>query len=202
MSQAEKTVDTERRSDPRIKTKLLGRYMMPDQHEYACNILDIALNGICLTGPIQGQVGDKVIVYIDHLGRVEGEVSRLLEDGFALELTMTPAARNKWAERIEALSPELIQGSHTDRKEVRVEPEHKRSRFTLPDGRTYQCEVIDMSISGASIKVAVFPALGTPVQLGKMRGKVVRHHVEGVAIEFVSVPETGTLADRFKNINL
>lgn len=202
MSQAEQTSPIERRTDPRIETQLSGRYMMPDQREYPCNILDIALNGVCLSGEKQGEIGEKVIVYIEHLGRVEGEITRLIEGGFALELTMSPAARNKWADRVETLSPELTRGSLTDRKEVRVEPEHKRSRFTLPDGRNYACEVIDMSISGASIKVSVFPAIGTPVQLGKMRGKVVRHHIEGVAIEFVNVPETGTLADRFKDIKL
>ena len=39
----------------------------------------------------------------------------------------------------------------------------------------------------AAVEIDVRPALGTPVRLGNMRGKVVRHFQEGVAIEFANV---------------
>ena len=56
---------------------------------------------------------------------------------------------------------------------------------TLPDGRVYNCEVIDISISGAGIRTDILPAIGTFVMLGKMKGKVVRYLENGVAIEFM-----------------
>ena len=40
---------------------------------------------------------------------------------------------------------------------------------------------------GAAVEIDVRPALGTPVRLGTMRGRVVRHFQEGVAIEFLSM---------------
>ena len=55
----------------------------------------------------------------------------------------------------------------------------------MPDGREYNCEVVDISLSGAGIKVDVMPSLGTYIMLGKMRGRVVRYLENGVAIEFV-----------------
>jgi hypothetical protein len=55
----------------------------------------------------------------------------------------------------------------------------------LPDGRVYACEVIDISISGAAIRMEVLPSLGTYVMLGKMKGRIVRYIENGVALEFV-----------------
>ena len=49
----------------------------------------------------------------------------------------------------------------------------------------YNCEVIDISLSGAAIKTEVMPSVGTFLMLGKMRGRVVRYLEQGVAIEFV-----------------
>ena len=66
-------------------------------------------------------------------------------------------------------------------------PRNTRTELTLDDGRRYPCRIIDLSLSGAAIDIEVRPALGTPVQLGSMKGRVVRHFQEGVAIEFSSV---------------
>ncbi len=43
--------------------------------------------GVALAAPVKGNIGDKVIVYLDTLGRVEGKVVRHLADGFALAST-------------------------------------------------------------------------------------------------------------------
>lgn len=179
---------------------LLGRYMLPDKREFECIVTHVALSSVSLKSDELGSIGDHVIVYIDQLGRVEGEIGELFDDGFVFNIKMAPAARNRWADRIASIDQSSHMSGSEQRGDVRVEPEQASSRFTLPDGRVYPCKVIDMSISGASIKIDVFPSIGTPVQLGKMSGKVVRHHGEGVAIEFDNVPETGTLADRFSGI--
>ena len=65
---------------------------------------------------------------------------------------------------------------------------------TLPDGRVYNCEVIDISISGAAIKTDVLPSIGTYVMLGKMKGRVVRYLDTGVAIEFVKQLDRNDIA--------
>ena len=57
--------------------------------------------------------------------------------------------------------------------------------MTLPDGRVYNCEVIDISTSGAGVKTDIMPSIGTQLMLGKMRGRVVRYLDDGIAIEFV-----------------
>ena len=70
----------------------------------------------------------------------------------------------------------------------------ERTHITLPDGRAYACEVLDISLSGAALRIAVLPCLGTCVSLGKMRGRVVRFHECGIAIEFLKLLERTTFA--------
>ena len=67
----------------------------------------------------------------------------------------------------------------------------------LADGRQYQCRIIDLSLSGAAIEIEVKPALGVQVTLGTMRGQVVRHFEDGVAIEFAVVQRPETLDSEF-----
>jgi hypothetical protein len=54
---------------------------------------------------------------------------------------------------------------------------------------------MDLSLSGAAVDVEIRPAIGTPVRLGNMRGRVVRHFMEGVAIEFLSLQSRETLRE-------
>jgi hypothetical protein len=57
--------------------------------------------------------------------------------------------------------------------------------------------VIDLSLSGVSVETAEWPALGEEVMVGKMRGRVVRHHEMGIAVEFTDIPPSrGSLAER------
>ena len=65
----------------------------------------------------------------------------------------------------------------------------------LDDGRRYPCRIMDLSLSGAAIDIDIRPAIGTAVRLGNMRGRVVRHFLEGVAIEFLSLQSRDTLTE-------
>lgn len=73
--------------------------MLADGREFRCTIVDIALGGIALTGP-GGAIGEMVIVYIDQLGRVQGNIVRFFEGGFALKLTGTSRAVEELARRL------------------------------------------------------------------------------------------------------
>jgi len=46
--------------------------------------------------------------------------------------------------------------------------------------------VIDISLSGAGLRSRSKPSIGSPVMLGRMRGRVVRHLEDGFAIEFLT----------------
>ena len=67
----------------------------------------------------------------------------------------------------------------------------------LVDGRQYPCRIIDLSLSGAAVEIEVKPAIGIQVTLGTMRGQVVRHFEDGLAIEFAVVQRPESLDAEF-----
>jgi hypothetical protein len=72
------------------------------------------------------------------------------------------------------------------------------STIQLADGRSaINCRIIDLSLSGAAVELDVKPALGTHVTLGTMRGQVVRHFEDGIAIEFAVMQRLETLEAEF-----
>ena len=76
-------------------------------------------------------------------------------------------------------------------------PRNPVTVLKLPDGRQYQCRIIDLSLSGAAVEIEAKPELGTQVSLGTMRGTVVRHFEDGVAIEFATLQRHDTLEAEF-----
>src|SRR3984957_14029853 len=87
----------ERRRFQRVRVNLLGRYMLSDRQEYPCQVANMSPGGIALIAPVSGQEGERVIAYIDHLGRLEGKIARLYQNGFAMTVAATPRKRDKLA---------------------------------------------------------------------------------------------------------
>jgi hypothetical protein len=88
-------------------------------------------------------------------------------------------------------------GLGEERKHERVVPRINASKLILPNGDVHNCRVIDVSLSGASVACAVKPPTGTVVILGRMRGRVVRHHEQGIALQFVELQDPDSLARSF-----
>jgi len=56
----------------RVKVSLLGRYMLADHREFPCQVVDMSPGGMAVIAPVVGKLGDRVVAYVDHLGRLEG----------------------------------------------------------------------------------------------------------------------------------
>jgi hypothetical protein len=52
-------------------------------------------------------------------------------------------------------------------------------------------------LSGASIACAVKPPLDSVIVLGRMRGRVARHHNQGVAIKFIELQDPDSITKTF-----
>ena len=134
---------------------------------------------------VEVPAGVGIVAYIDEIGRLEAVTGEAVEGGFAVEFHIGESRRERVASRIRALQ----EAAADDDDEIRHRRDPRQgagdaSHISLPDGRVYPCEVIDVSISGAALKAEVLPALGTSLLLGRMRGHVVRYLENGVAIEF------------------
>ena len=163
---------------------LFGRYMLPDMSEHPCQVIDLTTTGATFLSDHMPYSGLTIVAYIEELGRIEAITHNAVPGGFRITFALKGVRLEKLESRIKWLNEKTASGEE-GRRHSRFEPRDSQSQITLPDGRVYSCEVIDISVSGAGIVVDVMPSLGTYVMLGKMRGRVVRYLENGIGIEFV-----------------
>lgn len=174
----------ERRRHQRVRVVLPGRYMLEDRREYACQTIDISPGGVALAGMARGGVGERVIAYLNQIGRVEGTIARHLDDGFAIRMKLPIIKREKLADQLTWLANRQALGMAEDRRHERIPPRVSHSTLKLPSGQEHLAKLIDISISGAALLVAAKPPIGSPVTIGKTPAQVVRHFEGGIAVEF------------------
>lgn len=185
----------DRRRFQRVRLSLLGRFMLENRREYPCQTLDMSPGSCAILAPVVGALGERVVAYFDHIGRVEGHIARLFEGGFAMSIESTPRKKDKMAAKLTWLANRYHLNLAEDRRHERITPATKNVKMTLPDGRVYQATILDLSLSGAAIGAEYKPPVGSPLRLGAIRSTVVRHSEEGMAIEFAVLQTPDSLED-------
>ena len=185
MNPLQSILDTETETSAPGSNILFGRFMLPDMTEHPCQVIDIGADGAVFKSATVPAEGSAIVAYLEELGRVEVTSGPAVPDGFAVSYSMKGPRLERLQQRIDWLKQKSQGGAPENRRHIRYEPAEKNSQIAMPDGRVYQCEVMDISVSGAAIKTEVMPSVGTYIMLGKMRGRVVRYLDVGVGIEFV-----------------
>ncbi|MHB2168226.1 PilZ domain-containing protein [Alsobacter sp. R-9] len=175
----------ERRRHQRVRVVLLGRFMLENQQEYPCQSMNISPGGIALLAPVQGRVGERIVIYLEHLGRLEGTVVRQFELGFAVQLAATRRKQDKLANQLTWLANRHELGLPEDRRHERLTPRRTAVLVRMPNGKEAAARIIDLSMSGAALTVGVPIAIGTAVTVGSTPARVVRHFGSGIGVEFV-----------------
>ena len=183
----------------RVELTLFGRYMLSNKQEFPCQILNMSPGSAAMMTPHSGDVGERVIAYVDHIGRLEGTILRTFDGGFAMSVNATERRRDKLAAKLTWLANRHELNLPEDRRHERIVPKHRHAQIRLEDGRAYTARIIDLSLSGAAVELDVRPAIGTVIWIGTMRGRVVRHFDEGVAVEFAIVQTRDSL-ERFLSV--
>jgi hypothetical protein len=171
--------------------------MRTDRQEYPCKVRDISIGGVAVLTPSTVEPDERIVAYIDHVGGLEGTVARTFDGGFALKFAITPHKREKLAAQLTWLLNRSVIGGAEERRHERVAPNNRSSTLTLAEGIVVPCSVLDVSISGASIGTPARPQIGTEVVLGKLRGRVMRHHETGIGVQFIDVQNPTALRRYF-----
>lgn len=180
-------VEPDRRRHKRIAIHCLGRFMRSDKSEYPCKLLDVSVGGAALETPEAVHAGEHVIVYFEELGRLDGPIVRVLDNGFAMQIQATAHKRERLVAQLTWLANRKALGIPEARRHERIIPAKLDSHLVLPNGSQVECHILDVSISGASIAVDVHPPLGSEVFLGRLRAKVVRLHEQGIGLQFLDI---------------
>lgn len=167
-----------------MKVVLLGRYMLPNRMEYPCQSIDISPGGVHLAAPVKAAPGERVIVYLEHLGRIEGIAVRTTMEGFAMTITATSRKREKFTAQLTWLANRDELGLPEDRRHERIVPRNPRAILTLDDGAEHVVRIVDISLSGAAFSSDQDLPMNSSVRIGGTAAKIVRRFDGGYAVEF------------------
>jgi hypothetical protein len=177
------------RRHKRVFLSLDLRFLVEGFPESRGSLFDMSAGGLSITSDLQPPAGAPVVLYIDDIGRVEGRVSRTHAYGFAAGLQTTQRARDKIAERLIFYANRHLLHADDFRRHERVVFD-RAGQLMLPNGTALECRVVDLSLSGAAIEVSPQPMVGTVIEVGRMRGQVVRHFAQGIGIKFLDLALT------------
>jgi hypothetical protein len=177
----------DRRRFKRIELDLSGRLLDRNGDEHDCRTLDISPGDARITSSARARLGERLIVYLKDVGRVEAEVVRELEGAsFAVLFNATTHKRERIAEQLTVLiNPDCEIGE--ERRQRRFSGAGAAS-LELEDGAVAPCEILDFSLVGIAVKCARRPMIGAWVKVGNQYGRVSRYLDQGFAIDFENRP--------------
>jgi len=179
---------TDERRFQRVPVILHGRYMLPDRSEHECVTVDISPGGARLRGPRSGHVNDRVVAYLETIGRIEGTIARVIHDGFAMTILGTSRRRDKLAAQLTWLANRSELGLPEDRRHERYIPRNPNGRLTTASGAEVMVRLIDVSLSGAAFNTDLPFEIGDLIMLNDTPARIVRMFDRGVACEFTRAP--------------
>ncbi len=175
----------DRRMHRRVSVPLLGRFMRENKEEFPCKLNDISVGGLSAMASVRLHLGEPVIAYFDTIGGVRGTVVRVFDGGFAMELQATRHKKEKLAAELTWLLNRDDFGSIEERRHERQSVANQTTHLELQGGFGAACQVLDISVSGASIATLARPPIGSEVKLGKQLAIVRRHHKDGIGVQFI-----------------
>jgi hypothetical protein len=193
----------DRRRESRIIVSVPGQYVFPnrltartDLQQFDCRVVNISSHAVTLVAATHGPAGELVVVYCDEFGTLKGSIVRLYDSGFTISIDATDEERALLGAKIEWYDKNKNHDVSDKRKHKRFVPKDPRSILICADGRLLGCSVIDMSISGAAVFADIYPAIGTPIAVGTVVGRVIRHRPDGFAVRFIEIQDAKLLEQK------
>ena len=124
----------ERRREERVNLSLSGRYALGDGREYPCTTIDISPGDIVIRAPnTKAQIGERVIAYINPIGRLEGTIARRFDGCLAIRLETNAQSRERLARKIASYVRGRRGSTTVDRSHERIDPIHRPATVSAPD---------------------------------------------------------------------
>lgn len=173
----------ERRRHQRVPLALPGRLFEHGRGEQRCRLIDVSPGGAKLLLKEPPPPNSHVVLLIDGLGRLEGDVIRIGGNWLTLRFTMQSRKRDRLADAITWRFNMERLGLEEDRVAAR-KPGKGQATIRLRDGVLIRADVVDVSISGAAFSCLERPRVGERVRVGEMTGRVARILERGFAVAF------------------
>jgi len=170
----------------RVPLALQGRYMLlKSSEEYPCRTFEMSPGEVSLFAPVAAIAGEKVVLYLNELGRFTGSALRSTEQGFEMSLQLTPKKRDRLADQLTWYANRSSLDVEERRRHDRVVPLMDLTVLRLTRGDEHIVRIRSLSLSGVALETDHFIPMGAEVVVGNTPARVVRILEDGVACEFV-----------------
>ena len=177
----------ERRRFRRVQVSVTGRLYIPaTQEEAICTVEDISPGDASLLCELRQEPKGRAVIYLDTLGRFEGPIVRAKHGSFVMTFTCSVQKREKLADQLMIeMNRQLLDDADLRRFDRVEATSGSLTHFTRSTGEQIRCEVIDLSLSGVSLRTDLKAPIGEHILIGHRAGRVARHHEDGIGIEFL-----------------
>ena len=181
----------ERRRFRRVSVTVTGRlYILATQEEAICTVKDISPGDASLICELKQEPKGRAVIYLDNLGRFEGPIVRAKNGGFVMTFYCSLQKREKLADQLTLEMNRHLLSEADLRRYDRVEAASGSfTHFTRSTGEQIRCEVLDLSLTGVSVRTELRPPVGEHILIGHRAGRVARHHADGIGIEFLGLTQ-------------
>jgi len=177
----------EQREFKRNAVNLPGNLIVPaEKVTLLCQILSLSSGGASIRCEDILPLHTYVILCVDGLRRIEGVTKRVVDGELGLQFFFKATKRRLLLDDVynytnDGIAWKTVLRHHAGLRSI------SKVRFTLHSGEELTCEVIDVSMRGLSLRTAARPRINDLISIGQKYGHVVRHHSEGIAVEFADV---------------
>ena len=178
----------ERRVFPRLKSRINTRLLINQERDGEGVLYNFSASGAAIKSEARVAPGDQVVLHLEGGSRFAGAVSRVFEDGFALEFGMCESKRQRL---ITALAPkfdeedEITSLSIRHRMAERIGGLRMKTICHTEDGEI-ECRLVDVSLTGAALETDAALSVGDDIMIGQTRGKVIRRDGSVYGVQFES----------------
>ncbi len=176
----------EHRRFHRVALDLPAQITVNAMDDYEGKLINISPGSMAIEVKADVLCGDAVVIAVKDLDIVEGRVARIFPGGFAVSFMLSRKRRRILTEKLMI----IINKNHArDLEDRRRTPRHpnigKRLVCRLPDGTSLFAKLIDQSVEGISVDAERKPPIGTPMNVGRSKGVVLRHTPRGFVVAYV-----------------
>jgi hypothetical protein len=174
----------EQREFQRNIVDLPGNLIVPAEDiSMPCQVLNLSGGGASIRCEDPPPLHTYVILWIGGFGRLEAVTQRFVDGELGLQFVIKEPKRQRLLSDIQNHIKSGMAGTPNLRRHARM-PSISKVRITLAGGEELSCEVINVSTRGLSLRTGARPPVDNFVSIGGKYARVVRHHGEGVAVEF------------------
>jgi len=175
----------DQRGSVRFAARRAGKIFAGEGGALDCVVMNLSVEGAAVYCPEPVALDASVVLYVEGFGRFDALTTRHAKGALGLKFACNAAQRAKLEQDLAVFVREGMTNVTRLRRHRRGGSDAGLDFFTCADGSPVACQVLDISFQGALLKTVMRPAIGDVVQLGRTRGWVVRHHEQGIGVQFL-----------------